>query len=138
VRVFGIAKIILEKGNLIMDLSKILKKLILLILLFVLLATVVGCSSGFKTIVPMPPEKYDKLGTATGSGSGMLGILYDPLYFIPMGLNSRSQSAYDDALKSVPGATALIDVTYQESWYWVVIGTMRSVTITGEAIKEVK
>jgi hypothetical protein len=121
-----------------MDLSKFLRGFILVILLFTFLTIFLGCSSGFKTIVPMPPEKYEKLGSAKGEGSGMLGVISTAYNFIPMGLNSRVENAYDEALKSVPGATALTDVTYQESWYWLVIGTLRTVTITGEAIKEVK
>lgn len=121
-----------------MDLSKFLRGFISVILLFTFLTIFLGCSSGFKTIVPMPPEKYEKLGPATGGGSGMLGIFGTAYYFIPLGLNSRIDTAYDEALKSVPGATALTDVTFQESWYWVVIGTLRVVTISGEAIKEVK
>jgi hypothetical protein len=119
-------------------LSKIVKLSVVVVLLFVFTSTLLGCSSGFKTIVPMPPEKYEKLGPAKGEGSGMLGVISTAYNFIPLGLNSRVESAYDEALKSVPGATALTDVTYQEDWYWLVIGTLRTVTITGEAIKEVK
>jgi hypothetical protein len=120
------------------DLSNFLRKFFLVILLFTFIAIFLGCSSGYKTIAPMPPENYKKLGAAKGQGSGMLGVISTAYNFIPMGLNSRIDSAYDEALKSVPEATALTDVTYQESWFWLVIGTMRTVTITGEAIKEVK
>ncbi len=118
--------------------TKVLKLSVAVLLIFTFTSILIGCSSGFKTIVPMPPENYEKLGPAKGEGSGMLGVLGTAYYFIPLGLNSRIDSAYDEALKSVPGATALTDVTYQESWYWLVIGTLRTVTITGEAIKEVK
>ena len=59
-------------------------------------------------------------------------------YFIPLGLNDRTQRAYADAISSVPGATGLINVTYSEDWYWWLIGTNRSVTITGDAIREIK
>ena len=118
--------------------SKILKLSVVVVLIFTFTSILIGCSSGFKTIVPMPPERYEKLGPATGEGSGMLGVLATAYYFIPMGLNSRVESAYGNALKNVPGATALIDVTYQETWLWLVIGTLRTVTITGEAIKEVR
>ncbi len=55
-----------------------------------------------------------------------------------MGLDSRIQRAYDRALASVPGATGLVDVTIEESWYWWLLGTSRNVTITGEAIKEIR
>ena len=85
----------------------------------------------------MPPQNYEKLGQVTGTGTGSLGVLGTAYYFIPMGVNSRVESAYDNALKSAPGATGIIDVTYQESWFWWLVGTARTVTISGEAIKEV-
>ncbi len=52
-----------------------------------------------------------------------------------MGLNSRVERAYADAVASVPGATALVNVTMQENWYWWFLGTTRCVTVSGEAIK---
>ena len=115
-----------------------ISRLPLFLIAFVLAIPLVGCSSGFKTIVPLPPDKYEKLGHAEGSGTGALGLLATAYYFVPLGINSRVDGAYDNALKSVPNATALTDVTYQESWFWFVVGTGRTVTITGEAIKEVK
>lgn len=118
-------------------LSKVLKQSIFIGILFAFLASIMGCASGFTTIAPKPPEKYEKLGHASGKATGSLGILATAYYFIPMALNSRIDKAYDNALKSVPGATALIDVTFDESWFWWVIGTGRTVTISGEAIKEV-
>jgi len=118
-------------------LSRILKQSILIGIMLAFVASVLGCASGFTTIAPMPPQKYEKLGHASGKATGSLGILGTAYYFIPMGLNSRIDSAYDNALKSVPGATSLIDVTFEESWFWWLIGTGRTVTISGEAIKEV-
>lgn len=95
-----------------------------------------GCASGYTNIAPKPPAKYEKLGPAKGTASGSLGILATAYYVIPMGLNSRVQRAYDAALHSVPGATGLIDVTLKEDWFWWLIGTGRTVTISGQAIKE--
>ena len=106
-------------------------------IIFIFGASIIGCASDFTTIAPMPPKKYEKLGHVSGKATGSLGILGTAYYFIPMGINSRVESAYDNALKSAPGATALIDVTYEESWFWWVIGTARTVTISGEAIKEI-
>jgi hypothetical protein len=97
-----------------------------------------GCASGLTTIAPQPPAQYEKLGPATGKASGSLGILGTAYYFIPMGLNTRVERAYDNAVASVPGATGLIDVTFEESWYWWIIGTARTVTLSGEAIREIK
>jgi hypothetical protein len=97
-----------------------------------------GCSSHQVSIEKAPPAKYESLGKAEGSGSGSLGLAGTAYYFIPMGLNSRSEKAYDNAVASVSGATGLMNVTYQEDWFWWVLGTARTVTISGDAIKEVK
>jgi len=97
-----------------------------------------GCASGLTTISPQPPEQFEKLGPATGKASGSIGILGTATNFIPMGLNSRVYRAYDNAVASVPGATGLVDVTLDESWFWWIIGTGRTVTISGEAIREIK
>ncbi len=97
-----------------------------------------GCSSHQVSIEKAPPAHYEKLGEAKGEGTGSLGLAATAYYFIPMGLNSRSEKAYNNALESVPGATGLMNVTYQEDWMWWVLGTARTVKITGDAIKEVK
>ena len=96
-----------------------------------------GCASQMVTIVPQPPVNAQKVGPVQvqGSSSGALGVFGTAYYFIPMGLNGRMQRAYDNALAQAPGATGLMNVELQESWYWFVIGTMRHVTITGEAVK---
>jgi hypothetical protein len=119
--------------------SRIMKQSIFTGILFVFLASIIGCASGFTTIAPMPPKKYEKLGQVTGKATGSLvsplgGTAY---YFIPIMLNSRIDRAYEKALQSELGATALIDVTIKEDWFWWVLGTARTVTISGEAIKEV-
>jgi hypothetical protein len=97
-----------------------------------------GCSSHQVAIEKAPPAKYETIGKAKGEGTGSLGLAATAYYFVPMGLNSRSGKAYDNAVASVPGATGLMNVTYQEDWFWWILGTGRTVTITGDAIKEVK
>ena len=98
-------------------------------------AALAACVSGFTTVAPEPPQQYSRLGKATGSACGSLGILATAYYFVPMGFHGRIKNAYDNAVASVPGATALVDVTIQEDWNWWFIGTARCVTISGEAIK---
>jgi hypothetical protein len=104
-----------------------------LIVFSVLLLT--ACASRMVMVAPQPPAQYSRLGPAKGTACGSLGVLSTAYYVVPMALNSRVQRAYDAAVESVPGATALIDVTYQENWYWWIIGTARCVTIQGVAIQ---
>lgn len=115
-----------------------IKKIVSFSLAGALMIGLSGCSSKEVTIEKAPPEKYEVLGKATGSASGSLGLLSTAYNFIPMGLNSRSERAYDEAVQSVPNATGLINVTYSEDWFWWVIGTNRTVTVTGDAIREIK
>ena len=115
-----------------------IKKIVSFSLAGALMIGLSACSSKEVTIENKQPEKYEVLGKATGTADGSLGILGTAYYFIPMGLNSRSERAYADAIRSVPGATGLINVTYSEDWFWWVLGTNRTVTITGDAIREIK
>ena len=86
-------------------------------------------------VAPKPPQTYQQLGHASGSACGSL-LLGPTLYnVIPVVLNDRAERAYRNAVSSVPTATALIDVTLQENWYWWILGSSRCVTIEGEAIK---
>lgn len=98
-----------------------------------------SCASKYETIYKTPPAKYENLGRVSGSASGALGFLIPPLSTIPLGpLNSRTARAYENALSKAPGATSLINVTYQESWTWWLFITSRTLTISGDAIKEIK
>jgi multisubunit Na+/H+ antiporter MnhB subunit len=73
-----------------------------------------GCFSHQVILEQVLPENYELLGKAKGDSSGSLGMLATAYYFIPMGLNSISEKAYKNAVKSVPGATEIINVSYQE------------------------
>ena len=95
-----------------------------------LIGLAAGCASEFTTVMAKPPEHPQKLGRVEGSASGS-----QFLAFIPIGSNSRTERAYNDALAKAPGAKALMNVTLQENWYWYCLGTIRSVTISGEAVK---
>ena len=97
---------------------------------FLFCSLLVGCSSTDARLVSSLPEKPTKLGPAQGTASGVLifGV-------IPIGINSRTERAYEDALKSVPGSTMLSDVTLDELWLYFGIVLFQQVTITGEAVK---
>jgi len=99
-------------------------------ILTAVLAFAGGCSSQQVLVVPRPPESAQHLGRVEGHASGSL-----LLAIIPISLNSRTERAYNEALSKAPGAKALTDVTIQENWYWYGIGTIRSVTVTGEAVR---
>jgi hypothetical protein len=94
-----------------------------------------GCASSFTNIAPRPPEKFEKLGRAEGTACGTMLIDGTMWNFIPAMLNSRVERAYQKAVESVPGSTALVDVTMKEYWICWYIGTTRCVTISGEAIR---
>ncbi|HEY0821047.1 MAG TPA: hypothetical protein VGD46_19835 [Rhizobacter sp.] len=96
-----------------------------------------GCASTPFTIAPLPPTKYQVLGKAEGKACGSLGFLATAYYVAPIGLNSRVERAYQEALASVPGATRLVNVSITEDWQWLLLVTMRCTTITGDAVKEV-
>jgi hypothetical protein len=104
-------------------------------MLVLVVALLTGCASGFTTIAPRLPDKFEKLGRAEGSACGSMLIGPTAYNFIPILLNERAERAYDNAVKSVPGATALANVSMREYWYWWVIGGARCVTIKGEAIR---
>ena len=89
-----------------------------------------GCTSDTVMLMPVPPANAQKLGHVEGSAVGSVFLA-----LIPIGENSRTQRAYDDALSQVSEATALTDVTIQEDWYWYYLGTLRVVTVSGEAVK---
>lgn len=94
-----------------------------------------GCASEFTKVAPQPPEQFTKLGAASGTACGTLFIDGTAYNFIPVLLNERVERAYAKALESVPGATALVNVTYSEDWFWWVVGSTKCVTISGEAIR---
>jgi len=95
-----------------------------------------GCASAPVTVAPLPPAKYRVMAKATGKACGSIGILGTAYYVIPMGLNSRMERAYQLAVRSVPGATGLINVELQDDWFWWLLATTRCTTISGDAIKE--
>jgi hypothetical protein len=93
-----------------------------------------GCATTV-SLAPLPPEKYEKLGSTSGDSCGVLLLGDWVLAFIPIGLSDRVKDAKTNAVSKVPGATDLVNVTVQERWYYWLIGSSRCVTVSGEAIK---
>ena len=113
------------------------KNLLKILFLTVFAVYLTGCSGKPVTFNSVDPKLYaNNKGegrTISAEASG-----FQLLLFIPIGVNDRTERAYADAIRSVPGATGLINVTYSEDWFWWVIGTNRIVTVTGDAIREIK
>jgi hypothetical protein len=96
----------------------------------VLVVLAVGCSAPPIVIAPKLEASQVRLGPASGEACGQL-----VLFAIPARLNGRVARAYQQALESVPGATALASVTLQESWHFWVLGMGFCTRITGEAVQ---
>lgn len=94
-----------------------------------------GCASPWVAVAPTLPEEYERLGPASGEACGDLYLFTTPTQFYPRHWNERLENAYREAVASVPGATALVDVTYRERWYWWVLASRRCVKFSGEAIR---
>ena len=60
-------------------------KIFVSILMACTIAATLGCSSGFVSIAPTPPQKYEKLGPAKGYGTGMMGFISTAYNFVPIG-----------------------------------------------------
>ena len=89
-----------------------------------------ACAGSFETVAPTLPEHYEALGEVRSEACGSL-----VLGFIPASPNSRVARAYQGALAERAGATALMDVTLSERWYYWVFGTTRCATISGVAVR---
>lgn len=93
-----------------------------------------GCASFPHQITYQLPEQYQRLGHAEGSACGVLLFGFSPLQFIPALTTSRVERAYDNALKSVPGALYLDGMTIDEYYFWL-FGTVWCTRIEGEAVR---
>ncbi|MFT7669223.1 MAG: hypothetical protein ACI8X5_001923 [Planctomycetota bacterium] len=54
---------------------------------------------------------------------------------IPIGQNERFAGAYSEALAQQPGATRLVDVEIEETWWWGYIMNGYGFTVRGTAVK---
>jgi hypothetical protein len=94
-----------------------------------------GCAGPMVMMTPRPPDSYEVLGCAKGRASGSILLGPSAYNFVPIMLGSRGERAYNRAVQSVPGATSLINVSIQESWCWYLLGTARTFTVEGDAIR---
>lgn len=89
-----------------------------------------ACVGPFHTVAPSIAESSQRLGEVRSEACGSL-----VLDMIPAAFNDRVARAYAQALAQRPGATALVDVTLTERWFYWVFGTTRCATISGVAVK---
>lgn len=107
------------------------------ILLIILIPILFGssCTSGEIMIQPKLSGKEKVIRRVRGEACGMMGLLATAYYVFPFGTNSRVERAYFAAISQAPGAVALTNIVIEEDWYWVVLGTMRCLSITGDAVQ---
>ncbi len=94
-----------------------------------------GCASDWVNIAPLPPARYEKLGAAEAEVCGRRYLALPWHQVATRGLRTRVERAYADAVAQVPGATALVDVSFQERWSYQLLASLHCVTIRGEAIR---
>lgn len=98
----------------------------------ILLSAVLTSCVGVPLAVDGGPIRQGEtaLGQVEGKGTGIM--LFQ---LIPIGQNTRFQTAYDRALKSVPGATRIADLKISENWFWAWVLNGYTTTIQGTAVK---
>lgn len=106
----------------------------LLSLLLLAVATT-ACSSEWVDLSPLPPVPYEKIGPAEGEACATAFLALPWHQFLQMGASDRLERAHAAALASVPGATALVNVTLQEKWTYWVLFSRRCAVVRGDAVK---
>lgn len=104
------------------------------LLLFAAAPFLAACETPFTTIAPEVPADARRLGPAHGEASMWLFAGTPTYNVLPIGWSGRAERAYQDALAGVPGATALGGVTFQEHWFWFIVGTRRKLVLEGEGV----
>lgn len=112
-----------------------MKRKIFQTIVIVLLVTFISCSSGSVLIQQNLTGNEKVLGNVEGEACGFLGFVAAGYHFIPVGLNGRIENAYNDAISKIPGTKALQNISIDETWFWLGIGTFRCLYIKGEALK---
>jgi len=110
---------------------KMLKQLLSVLAIAVFGIWLSGCPGKPITFKSVDPKMYadvkDKGRPITASASG-----FQLLLFIPMGVNTRHESAYGQLLAQANG-DYITDVKIEESWTYALVGTVYTTTITATA-----
>jgi hypothetical protein len=95
-----------------------------------------GCETDFAMVAPEVRASAQRLGPAHGESYRHI-LFVTPTYNIcPIGWGGCVDRAYAEALGTVPGATALADVTVEEDWFWWGLGSARNLNIDGTAVRK--
>lgn len=110
---------------------KSFKQIFNMLTITILTVWLTGCSGKPITFKSIDPKSYaevkDKGRTITASASG-----FQLLLVIPIGINTRHESAYGQLLAQANG-DYITDVKIEESWTYAFIGTVYTTTITATA-----
>ena len=112
-----------------MNVFKLLGGLLPVALIVVLLT---GCSSDPLNFRKCDMTNATVLGESEGSAAGIM--LFQ---FIPIGQNSRFDSAYQEAITK-RGGTCLTDPVIEERWFWAWVLNGYIFKVKGTVVKEVK
>lgn len=77
---------------------------------------------------PIGPNERS-LGEVEGKATGLM--LFQ---VVPLGQNTRFESAYAAALKKAPGATRIVNPVVSESWFWAWVLNGYSFSVRGTAV----
>lgn len=110
---------------------KVVKNILAVISIVVFGLWFSGCAGKPITFKSVDPKQYedvkDKGREINASASG-----FQLLYFIPLGINDRHQSAYGQLMAEANG-DYVTDVKIKESWTYGFVGTVYTTTITATA-----
>lgn len=110
---------------------KSFKQIFNMLTITILTVWLTGCAGKPITFKSIDPKSYaevkDKGRTITASASG-----FQLLLVIPIGINTRHESAYGQLLAQANG-DYITDVKIEESWTYAFIGTVYTTTITATA-----
>jgi len=94
-----------------------------------------ACATQPRLVAPQVQADAKRLGAAEGTACGSMLIGPSGYNFLPVLLTDRFERAYQNAVQSVPGATAVAEVNASEYWFFWGVGRTFCTTIRGEAVR---
>lgn len=100
-----------------------------MMVVLIALCVVAGCSSQRVLVGPRPADGY-RVGAETVNGMACGFLLFGAF---PLGVNTRTQRAYDEALGG--HGKGLTDTKIQYSWYLIPGGALLCTAVEGKVIQ---